>query len=41
VNINAQVVDRDAADWIVRQLEQFFGRGGALGNGRGGTLRPA
>lgn len=39
--IQAPVVDRDAADWIVGQLESFFRNGGQLGNGRGGQLAPA
>lgn len=31
---------RDFLDYMIGQLEQYFSRGGAIGDGRGGTLRP-
>lgn len=40
VNFNG-VTTREAADQVVRILEQHFARGGSLGNQRGGALRPA
>ncbi len=40
INFNG-VTTREAADQVVKVLELHFGRGGALSNGRGGTLAPA
>ena len=40
VNFNG-VTTREAADQVVAVLRQHFARGGALDNGRGGTLAPA
>ena len=40
VNFNG-VTTREAADQVVRILNDHFGRGGGLANGRGGSLRPA
>lgn len=40
VNFNG-VTTREAADQVVRILNDHFGRGGGLADGRGGSLRPA
>lgn len=40
INFNG-VTTREAADQVVRALELHFAGGGSVGNGRGGSLRPA